>query len=107
MAALALADLDNGDLGLPIAPADRAYIIYTSGSTGQPKGAVLCHGGLGNLASAERQALTIEPDDRVLQFAPYNFDASVWEMVGALGSGATLVLGAQAALLPGRPVWEF
>lgn len=98
---------DDSNLGWTAAPEDRAYIIYTSGSTGQPKGALLRHGGLINLARAKQQALQLQPGDRLVQFASFSFDASIWEIVGSLGEGATLVLGSQAELLPGRPLWNF
>jgi amino acid adenylation domain-containing protein len=88
------------------APELRAYIIYTSGSTGEPKGVVLRHGGLANLAEAQRQLFRCGPGDRVLQFAPLSFDASVWEMAMAFGSGATLVVATQAGLLPGQPLLD-
>ena len=109
--------LDNGlpdierqsdsNLGLSLFPDDWAYLIYTSGSTGQAKGTILRHGGLINLALAEQRALGLKSSDRILQFASLSFDASVWEIVGTLGAGATLVLGNQTDLLPGRPLWQF
>ncbi len=89
-----------------LSPEDLAYIIYTSGSTGQPKGAVLRHRGLANLLTAQQQILKIKPGDRVLQFASFSFDAAIWEVVAALGCGATLVLADATALQPGRPLWQ-
>jgi amino acid adenylation domain-containing protein len=87
-------------------PEDRAYIIYTSGSTGQPKGAILRHAGVSNLLTAQQQILRIQPGDRVLQFASFSFDAAIWEVISALGCGATLVLADPPSLLPGRPLWQ-
>ena len=81
-------------------PSDAAYVIYTSGSTGKPKGAVLEHLGLTNLASAQQALFELGPGCRVLQFAPPTFDASVWEMAMALGSGGCLCLGAGAPFVP-------
>jgi amino acid adenylation domain-containing protein len=69
-----------------------AYIIYTSGTTGKPKGTALEHGGLANLPFYFQSSLGVGPDDRIIQFAPCTFDASIWEFVMALSAGATLCL---------------
>ena len=83
-----------------------AYVIYTSGSTGKPKGVLVAHKGLGNLASAQTRLFDVQPDSRILQFASLNFDASVWEIVMAFGSGARLVLGTSESLLPGENLMQ-
>ncbi|MFC9249699.1 amino acid adenylation domain-containing protein, partial [Streptomyces sp. NPDC057136] len=76
----------------PVHPDQLAYVIYTSGSTGRPKGVHLSHRGLVNLVTAQQAALGTDCDDIVLAFAPFSFDASVWELVMALAVGATLVV---------------
>jgi len=81
-----------------------AYVIYTSGSTGQPKGVLLEHRGLCNLATAQITAFNITAKMRILQFATLNFDASIWEIVMALSSGATLCLAKQENVLPAKPL---
>ena len=83
-----------------------ANVIYTSGSTGKPKGVMVEHKGLCNLAQAQMQTFGLHSDSRVLQFASFSFDASIWEVVMALGSGATLYLGTKDSLLPGMPLIE-
>jgi amino acid adenylation domain-containing protein len=74
------------------APENLAYIIYTSGSTGSPKGVMVEHGSVVNLAETQKRAFGIEPDERILQFASVSFDASVEQINIALTSGAALVL---------------
>ena len=78
-----------------------AYIIYTSGSTGMPKGVMIEHQGICNLAAAQIHAFQIEAGSRVLQFAPFSFDASVSEIFTSLLEGATIVLGKYESMLPG------
>jgi pristinamycin I synthase 3 and 4 len=87
-----------------IAPQDLAYVIYTSGSTGKPKGTLLTHAGLANLSQAQQRLFGITPQDRVLQFASINFDASTWETAMALANGATLCLATTDDLRPGAPL---
>ncbi|SUE14960.1 non-ribosomal peptide synthetase [Rhodococcus gordoniae] len=71
---------------------NAAYVIYTSGSTGRPKGVVSTHAGLANLARAQCETFRITADARTLQFASPSFDASVLEMLLAVGAGATMVI---------------
>jgi amino acid adenylation domain-containing protein len=78
-----------------------AYVIYTSGSMGRPKGVLLEHAGLVNLVQTQSGALGCGPGSRMLQFARLSFDAAVWDIFLALGSGATLCLASQEELMPG------
>lgn len=82
-----------------------AYVIYTSGSTGKPKGVLLTHRGLCNIVTAQ-QIFNVQQRDRILQFASLNFDASIWEIVLALGHGASLHLATREDLLPGTGLIE-
>ncbi|MET9609960.1 amino acid adenylation domain-containing protein [Streptomyces sp. NPDC006512] len=86
--------LADGEFLVPgaAAPEGTGYVIYTSGSTGTPNGVVVGHGALAHFVAGAAVRYGITPGDRVLQFAPLHFDASVEEVFLALGSGATLVL---------------
>ncbi|MFL4951233.1 amino acid adenylation domain-containing protein [Streptomyces sp. MMS24-I31] len=88
-------------------PDQLAYVIYTSGSTGRPKGVALTHRGLAHLARAQVDTFGVEPDGRVLQFAPTSFDASVFEMTMALYASATLVLAPRDDIAPGPGLADF
>ncbi|AVH69220.1 non-ribosomal peptide synthetase [Nostoc sp. 'Lobaria pulmonaria (5183) cyanobiont'] len=83
-----------------------AYLIYTSGSTGTPKGVLVTHQGLGNLTKDKIRTCKVQPDSRILQFFSLSFDASIPELVMALGSGATLHLGTPEDLLPGSALMQ-
>jgi amino acid adenylation domain-containing protein/thioester reductase-like protein len=89
---------------LGLSPERLAYVIYTSGSTGQPKGVMLEHRGLCNLAIVQRHLFGIQSDSRVMQFASLSFDACTWEWVMALCSGACLCLASREDLAPGEPL---
>jgi amino acid adenylation domain-containing protein len=82
-------------------PQNLAYILYTSGSTGKPKGVLVSHDGLCNLVHEKKDAFGAGPQQRMLQFASLNFDASTWEIFTALANGATLCMAGRHALLPG------
>ena len=73
-------------------------MIYTSGSTGTPKGVVVTHAGIAALAASHVEHLGVTAQSRILQFASLNFDASLWEIVMALTSGAALVLSPPESL---------
>jgi amino acid adenylation domain-containing protein len=69
-----------------------AYVIYTSGSTGQPKGVVIPHQAIGNHMHWMQEQFPLAESDRILQKTPISFDASVWEFLAPLMSGAQLVM---------------
>ncbi|MFD3548265.1 amino acid adenylation domain-containing protein [Streptomyces sp. NPDC058655] len=76
----------------PGVPQDTAYVIYTSGSTGTPNGVAVGQDALAHFTAGATVRYGITAEDRVLQFAPLHFDASVEEVFLTLGAGATLVL---------------
>ncbi|MBZ5494115.1 MAG: amino acid adenylation domain-containing protein [Acidobacteriia bacterium] len=82
----------QADRNMPLLPQHPAYLIYTSGSTGVPKGVLVTHVGIPSLARSHVRNLNLTRRSRVLQFASLNFDASFWELVMALTTGAALVL---------------
>ena len=79
------------------AAAHAAYVIYTSGSTGVPKGVVVDHGSVLALVEDEER-IAVRPGQSVAQYAPTAFDASTFEIWGALCRGA------RVDILPGGPV---
>ncbi|HEU5180260.1 MAG TPA: amino acid adenylation domain-containing protein [Candidatus Polarisedimenticolia bacterium] len=73
-------------------PADLAYVMFTSGSTGVPKGVLVPHRAIVNRLQWAQERFPIRPGERVLTLASYTFDIAVWELLGPLLSGATVVM---------------
>ncbi|HEY2391524.1 MAG TPA: amino acid adenylation domain-containing protein [Candidatus Angelobacter sp.] len=72
------------------------YLMYTSGSTGAPKGATITHRGVVRLIK-NNWFCDLSVGQTFLQFAPLSFDASTWEIWGALLNGARLAVCASSA----------
>ncbi len=72
--------------------ASLCYVIYTSGSTGRPKGVMVPHGAVSATLRWRLQRFHLSPADCVLQNIAFTFDPSLWQIFGALLSGARLVL---------------
>ena len=92
---VAAIDTDGGEEGtraaLPAVHADDvAYLIYTSGTTGVPKGVAITHGNVTQLLGSLDAGL---PYPGVWPLChSLSFDASAWEIFGALLRGGRLVV---------------
>ncbi|MEQ4718186.1 amino acid adenylation domain-containing protein [Nonomuraea sp. B19D2] len=82
----------DGEAGGSPGPDDAAYVIYTSGSTGRPKGVLVPHRNVVALLSATEDDFGLGPGDTWTNFHSSAFDFSVWEIWGALLTGARLVM---------------
>ena len=73
-----------------------AYVIYTSGTTGLPKGVMIEHYGIANLATVQQDILDLQPSHHeqdqknVLWYSNYIFDAHAFEIYNALLNGHQL-----------------
>jgi len=80
-----------------VGPEHLAYVMFTSGSTGRPKGVMVPHRGVVRLVKNTNYA-SLSSDETLLHLAPLSFDASTFEIWGALLNGGRLAL-----LPPGPP----
>lgn len=84
----------NGDVkstNLPLINhvGDLAYVIYTSGSTGQPKGVMVEHRNVIRLVK-NTNYIPLDGNVRMAKTGAASFDASTFEIFGALLNGGTL-----------------
>ncbi|PPJ36326.1 non-ribosomal peptide synthetase, partial [Nocardia nova] len=86
------APITHTERGGAVTPDHTAYLIYTSGSTGTPKGVLVTHRGLADLVAAQRRILGVDADSTVLHVASPSFDASLFELLLAHGSGGRLIV---------------
>lgn len=79
-------------------PSDLIYIIYTSGTTGKPKGVMIEHKSVVRLVKNPGY-VPLNNQTIILQTGQMSFDASTFEVWGALLNGGTLYLLEQEQLL--------
>jgi amino acid adenylation domain-containing protein len=81
----------DGALRLDSGPDSLAYVMYTSGSTGIPKGVEVLHRAIDRLVR-DVAYVRLGPEETLLHAAPLAFDASTFEIWGALLQGGRVVL---------------
>lgn len=93
-----LTGLPTTNLGLPEHPKQLAYIAYTSGSTGKPKGVMVDREAVVSLV---KDADYVEFNERlcIAQASNTAFDATTFEIWGALLNGARLCIVDKNTLL--------
>jgi amino acid adenylation domain-containing protein len=75
-----------------------AYVMFTSGSTGRPKGVMIEHAGVLRLVRGA-DYFPFGAGHRFLHGAPLEFDASTFEIWGALLNGAALCVADEDTML--------
>ncbi|MDT7785223.1 MAG: D-alanine--poly(phosphoribitol) ligase subunit 1 [Pseudonocardiales bacterium] len=76
----------------PAEDTDIAAVIFTSGTTGRPNGVQVSHANLCNILLTAPGCLGVAPGTRVSQLLNIAFDMAMWEILGTLAHGGTLVI---------------
>lgn len=95
---VSLIDLDKAidkslglDKPIEVSSFDSAYIIMTSGTTGVPKGVEIMHTSAINTINDLNKKYSINSNDTLLMVSAIDFDLSVYDIFGILGTGGTLI----------------
>lgn len=86
-----VADCATAFISHPVGADAAAYVMYTSGSTGRPKGVVVPQRGITRLVKGQSYA-RLDETRALLHLAPVTFDASTFEIWGALLNGGRCVI---------------
>jgi long-chain acyl-CoA synthetase len=87
-----------GTRAVAVAPDDLATLVYTSGTTGVPKGVMLPHRSIVDVARSCLEVFDIGPDDESLSFLPYSH---VFERINGVFVG--MAAGGSAWIARGVP----
>ena len=71
------------------------YIIFTSGSTGEPKGVQITRDSILGFAKWLEKDFNFNSNNIFMNQAPFSFDLSVYELMGFLLFGGTIVLNSR------------
>lgn len=75
---------------------ELAYVIYTSGSTGKPKGVMITHREACNTIIDINTRFDITEKDNIIGVSAFSFDLSVYDLFGALSTGACYCIAQDA-----------
>ncbi|QED47026.1 non-ribosomal peptide synthetase [Cytobacillus dafuensis] len=84
-------DWSGENLEVSNSPSNLAYIMYTSGTTGNPKGVMVTHRNVNSLV-LHPNYVGFEETDQILLTGASSFDATTFEIWGALLNGLTVHL---------------
>ncbi len=76
----------------PVSQDEVCFTIFTSGTTGPPNGVQVSHKNVCNILLTSPGDLGMRHGLKVGQILSIAFDMAVWEILGALSHGATLVI---------------
>ena len=98
----AIAACSSERLGLDVPVTARMYVIYTSGSTGRPKGVELEHRSVSSFLATMSREPGLDEGDTWLAVTTLSFDISVYELMGPLMVGGTVILASKEATADGE-----